>query len=321
MTVADLLYPVFVQVGLTFVVMFWMGCRAARALSSGTVDASATSRPRHGPTWPGPTTPPSAPTTSATSSSCRCCSTRVVAFALITNGADSLMIVVWPGCSCCRASCTPPSTSGPTRCAGARRRFASAPSRSSLMWVDLRHAHARHRGGLSHAAGAHIAAAVEVLDEILTRHRPAATALADWGKAHRFAGSGDRAAIGNLVYDALRRARVARRADGRRHAARARARRRAARARPDAPRRSSPPPTARRTRSSPLSEAEQAGLAARAARRCAPPHVAGDIPDWLTPSFARAFGARAAEEGAALAAPRPGRPARQHAEGRRARRC
>ena len=55
--------------------------------------------------------------------------------------------------------------------------------------------------------GAHIKAAVEVLDEILSRHRPAAAALADWGKSHRFAGSGDRAAIGNLVYDALRRRR------------------------------------------------------------------------------------------------------------------
>ena len=30
-------------------------------------------------------------------------------------------------------------------------------------------------------------------------------ALTDWGKAHRFAGSGDRNAIGGLVYDALRR--------------------------------------------------------------------------------------------------------------------
>ena len=55
--------------------------------------------------------------------------------------------------------------------------------------------------------GAHIRAAVEVLEEILSRHRPAAAALADWGKSHRFAGSGDRAAIGNLVYDALRRRR------------------------------------------------------------------------------------------------------------------
>ena len=55
--------------------------------------------------------------------------------------------------------------------------------------------------------GAQIRAAIEVLEEILGRHRPAAVALADWGKSHRFAGSGDRAAIGNLVYDALRRKR------------------------------------------------------------------------------------------------------------------
>lgn len=49
-----------------------------------------------------------------------------------------------------------------------------------------------------------IAAAVEVLHEVLTRHRPASEALKDWGKAHRFAGSADRHAIGTLVYDALR---------------------------------------------------------------------------------------------------------------------
>ena len=36
--------------------------------------------------------------------------------------------------------------------------------------------------------GARIAAAIEVLDAILNRHQPVATALADWGKAHRFAG-------------------------------------------------------------------------------------------------------------------------------------
>ncbi len=48
-------------------------------------------------------------------------------------------------------------------------------------------------------------AAIEVLSEVILRHRPAAEALKDWGIAHRFAGSGDRAAIGNLVYDVLRR--------------------------------------------------------------------------------------------------------------------
>ena len=53
-------------------------------------------------------------------------------------------------------------------------------------------------------SAARLRAATEVLAEVFPRHRPAALALADWGKSHRFAGSGDRAAIGNLVYDALR---------------------------------------------------------------------------------------------------------------------
>ena len=50
-----------------------------------------------------------------------------------------------------------------------------------------------------------IQAAIEVLDDIATRRRPAQEALKDWGLAHRFAGSKDRAAIGNLVHDALRK--------------------------------------------------------------------------------------------------------------------
>ncbi|SER20785.1 16S rRNA (cytosine967-C5)-methyltransferase [Faunimonas pinastri] len=50
-----------------------------------------------------------------------------------------------------------------------------------------------------------IAAAIEILDDIQARHRPVSEALRDWGLSHRFAGAGDRAAIGNLVYDALRR--------------------------------------------------------------------------------------------------------------------
>lgn len=52
--------------------------------------------------------------------------------------------------------------------------------------------------------GGRMAAAIEVLTDIETRHTSAAMALHDWGRAHRFAGSGDRAAIGNLVYDVLR---------------------------------------------------------------------------------------------------------------------
>ncbi len=52
--------------------------------------------------------------------------------------------------------------------------------------------------------GGRIAAAIEVLTEMDSHHRPATEALRDWGRTHRFAGSGDRAAIGNLVFDALR---------------------------------------------------------------------------------------------------------------------
>ncbi len=45
---------------------------------------------------------------------------------------------------------------------------------------------------------------MEILADMAAHHRPAAMALRDWGRSHRFAGSRDRAAIGNLVYDALR---------------------------------------------------------------------------------------------------------------------
>ena len=51
---------------------------------------------------------------------------------------------------------------------------------------------------------ARASAAIEVLADIAPRKRPASEALKDWGLSHRFAGSGDRAAIGNLVFDSLR---------------------------------------------------------------------------------------------------------------------
>lgn len=49
-----------------------------------------------------------------------------------------------------------------------------------------------------------LSAAIEVLENIEQRHLPAKNALADWGRANRFAGSKDRAAIGNIVFDVLR---------------------------------------------------------------------------------------------------------------------
>lgn len=147
--------------------------------------------------------------------------------------------------------------------------------------------------------GARLAAAVEILDDMGAHHRPAQLALADWGKSHRFAGSGDRAAIGTLVYDVLRRkqslaakmqsdtsralvlAAVSRAygvandavsafADGSEHAL------------------------------TPLSADEVAGLT-RELPADTPSYIAGDYPEWLQPSLERAFGANAASEGAALA--------------------
>src|SRR5690606_40040644 len=50
-----------------------------------------------------------------------------------------------------------------------------------------------------------LAAAIDVLTDMDQRKRPVSEALRAWGLNNRFAGAGDRAAIGNLVYDALRR--------------------------------------------------------------------------------------------------------------------
>ncbi len=53
--------------------------------------------------------------------------------------------------------------------------------------------------------GARLAAAAEVLAEIFARKAAADRTLSGWGKAHRFAGSKDRAAIAERVYACLRR--------------------------------------------------------------------------------------------------------------------
>lgn len=50
---------------------------------------------------------------------------------------------------------------------------------------------------------ARLSAAIEVLDPILSGQAPEVV-LTNWGRANRYAGSGDRAAIRDVVYDALR---------------------------------------------------------------------------------------------------------------------
>ena len=151
--------------------------------------------------------------------------------------------------------------------------------------------------------GGRLAAAMEVLEDIGRRHRPAAEALKDWSLSHRFAGGGDRAAIGNIVYDGLRRKRSAAWLFGE-----------------DTPRAlafgalflewGKAPETLNAAMEEdkfappPLTEAELAGLAgARLAE--APAAVRADCPDWCAPLLEDAFGAEWVQEGAALAARPP----------------
>ena len=52
---------------------------------------------------------------------------------------------------------------------------------------------------------ARLSAAIELIETIDSQRIPAAKALKEWGTAHRYAGSGDRAAIAGLIWDVLRR--------------------------------------------------------------------------------------------------------------------
>jgi 16S rRNA (cytosine967-C5)-methyltransferase len=150
---------------------------------------------------------------------------------------------------------------------------------------------------------ARLSAAIEVLADIEARRRPAVDALKDWGLGHRFAGSGDRAGIAGLVYDALRRkassawlmgeatpraellgmlrrerglgdAEIEALCNGERHAP------------------------------APLTEAEKTALGGDALAG-APAYVVGEYPEWLDPYFARVFGDERGAEGTALASRAP----------------
>ena len=146
---------------------------------------------------------------------------------------------------------------------------------------------------------ARVSAAIEVLSDIAARKRPASEALKDWGLAHRFAGSGDRAAIGNLVFDALRH-RASNAYAMQDDSPRALALRTLVSDWDMTPEAVSALADAGRFAPEPLTSAELDGLR-RIVPPAAPAHIRGDYPEWLEPLFARAFGEAAAEEGAALA--------------------
>src|SRR5437899_7512169 len=150
---------------------------------------------------------------------------------------------------------------------------------------------------------ARLSAAIELIESIDAQRVPAAKALKEWGTAHRYAGSGDRAAISGLIWDVLRRrassawlmdadtprARVlgmmrlergmnteaiAALCDGGRFA-------------PE-----------------PLSETERSALTSRTLDG-APPHIAGDDPEWLDAPLAAVFGDDRVAEATAMASRAP----------------
>jgi len=150
---------------------------------------------------------------------------------------------------------------------------------------------------------ARIAAAIDALEQIEAARRPAADVLKDWGRAHRFAGSGDRSAIASLAFDALRKKSSS------------------AWIMDDASPRAAMIGALKQIRAlsdadigalfsgeghapSPLTPRERARLGAGALDG-APAHVRGDYPEWLADAFAASLGESAAEEGAALATRAP----------------
>ena len=151
--------------------------------------------------------------------------------------------------------------------------------------------------------GARASAAIEILADIADRKRPAADALKDWGLAHRFAGSGDRAAIGNLLFDALRRRASSACAMGEDNS-RALVLRTLFSSWGMAPEAVAALADGSRFAPAPLSAEELAGLN-RELPTDAPAFIRGDYPEWLDPQFQQAFGTQAAEEGAALATRAP----------------
>lgn len=143
-----------------------------------------------------------------------------------------------------------------------------------------------------------ISAAIEVLQSIEERHLPAKNALADWGRANRFAGSKDRAAIGNLVFDILRNKSTL-----------------AFKMQDESPRSltlaaavtlwgEDPAKLAAsfegdKFAPEPITETELKSLNSEP-DQAAPDHIAANIPEWLYPAFKSQFGDNLAAEAAAF---------------------
>jgi 16S rRNA (cytosine967-C5)-methyltransferase len=150
---------------------------------------------------------------------------------------------------------------------------------------------------------ARLSAAIELIETIEAQRVPAAKALKEWGTAHRYAGSGDRAAISGLIWDVLRRrassawvmdddtprarvlgmlklergldvAAIAALCDGGRFAP------------------------------APLTDGERAALTLRSLEN-APAPIAGDYPEWLDRYLAHVFGDDRVAEATAMASRAP----------------
>lgn len=146
--------------------------------------------------------------------------------------------------------------------------------------------------------GGRIAAAIDVLSDVINRHQPVKVAARDWGKRARYAGSKDRAWVSGLVLDALRK---------RNSISHAMA--------DETPRglvlgalsfawgwdiRRIDDAMDEQHAPSALTLQERERLV-MAPDVTAPPHITGDYPEWLMPHMQRAFGEMAAIEGQAMA--------------------
>jgi len=150
---------------------------------------------------------------------------------------------------------------------------------------------------------ARLSAAIELIETIDKERVPAAKALKEWGSAHRYAGSGDRAAISGLIWDVLRRRassawimdedtprarvlgmlRLERKLDADSIAALC---------------------DGSRFAPSPLTDRERAALTSRTLQS-APAPVAGDYPEWLDGYLAKVFGEDRVAEAVAMASRAP----------------